>query len=470
MRIPVVYYGLVLLLGPLAGPCQTVLPDSTIEQLRIGVRGFKERYHLPSIVVAIVHGNDILFSEALGYTDMEKNISASIDSKYSIQSITKTFTATMYMQLAERGRVLLYDDVKKYVPEFRGESDARGRSGTSLFQLATHTSGLPRNAPSDIGFTKAVDRWLLTGKDVRSFEAGTKKDFLLSLPHIRKAYPDFDLLSYGDRHYSNLGYSLLGIALERAAKTDFETYIQREICRPLRMDQTGFGTSSFGATVLAKGYYFDEALQRQVPAPPFKANSALYAGGMYATARDLARFLSFQFDTTAESASVLSPKSRAMMASLRIGWKPVYPYVLHEGALPGYRSQVIFHPERKIGWVILTNGNDFDFSRINEYFSSRLLPLFTKKEITDLHAYKGTYVLTDRRDSLDIFIKNDSLFSTYLQQELPSTPLLPEGRQRFRGAGRGNYHIGYEFIADEKGNIILLHMGQLVWMKKEKRG
>ena len=105
MRIPVVYYGLVLLLWPLASPSQTVLPDSTIEQLRIGVRGFKERYHLPSIVVAIVHGNDILFSEALGYTDLEKNIPASIDSKYSIQSITKTFTATMYMQLAERGRV-----------------------------------------------------------------------------------------------------------------------------------------------------------------------------------------------------------------------------------------------------------------------------------------------------------------------------------------------------------------------------
>ena len=47
-------------------------------------------------------------------------------------------------------------------------------------------------------------------------------------------------MRYGDRHYSNLGYSILGIALERAAKTDYATYIIKNICKPLKMNNTGF--------------------------------------------------------------------------------------------------------------------------------------------------------------------------------------------------------------------------------------
>ena len=91
---------------------QVVLPDSTVTLLKAAVEGFQNRYHSPSIVVAIVHDKKIIFSEARGYTDQENKIPASIDSKSPVLSVTKIFTATMLMQLKQRNVVKLEDDVK----------------------------------------------------------------------------------------------------------------------------------------------------------------------------------------------------------------------------------------------------------------------------------------------------------------------------------------------------------------------
>jgi len=452
---------------PVVCQSQDLLNDSTSKQLRIVVEGFRNRYHSPSIVVVIVHDKEIIFSQSQGYIDLENKIPATIDSKYPILSCTKPFTATMFMQLMQRNIVSLEDDVKKYVPEFKGNSDLPGKSGTTLLQLATHTSGLPRNSQADINFTKQVDRWLLVGTNYPTIEAATKKEFLQSLKFIKREYPEYQPLSYGDRHYSNLGYSLLGVALERAAKVDYTDYVINNICKPLKMSNSGFGTESFDKNILAKGYYYNDSVKDFIKTPVFKPNSALYAGGMYSTATDLAKFISFQFENnSADANKVLSEKNRAMMQAFKIAWKPSYPFVLHEGAMLGYRCEIAFNPEIKIGWVILTNTTDFDFSRLNDNISRLILPVYNKKSISDLNKYTGTYQLAGGYDSLKIYLKNDSLYSTYLQDMLFESPLIPSGNNSFKGQGKGSYNIGYEFISNEKSEIKVLNMGQLMWVKE----
>ena len=256
---------------------QVVLPDSTVTLLKAAVEGFQNRYHSPSIVVAIVHDKKIIFSEARGYTDQENKIPASIDSKSPVLSVTKIFTATMLMQLKQRNVVKLEDDVKTYVPEFSSADSRRNNTRTTLLQLATHTSGLPRNSQADINFTKQVDRWMFTGANYPSIELATNKAFLQSLPYVQKEYPDYQLLSYGDRHYSNLGYSLLGIALERAAKKSYGEYIVDNICKPLRMSNSGIGTETTGSNIVANGYYYNDSTKEFIKTPVFRANSGLYA-------------------------------------------------------------------------------------------------------------------------------------------------------------------------------------------------
>lgn len=443
------------------------LHDSVKNKLKIAVEGFKNRYHSPGIVVVIVHDNEIIFSEAQGYIDLENKIPAAIDSRYPVLSVTKMFTATMLMHLVQRNIVSMNDDIKKYVPEYTGDAHQGNKSGTTLLQLATHTSGFPRNSPADINFTKQVDKWLLTNTRYATIEPATKKEFLRSLRFIKKEYPEYELMSCGDRHYSNLGYSLLGIGLERAAKTDYAEYITTNICTPLKMLNTGFVTESFNNTILAKGYYYDDSVKTFVKTPVFKANSALYAGGMYSTAIDLAKFISFQFENNSSDADkILSEKNRAMMQAFRIGWKPSFPYVFHEGAMLGYRCEIVCNPDARIGWVILTNTTDFEFSKMNEYISQLILPVYTKKTITGLHKYAGTYKLDGGYDSLKIYVKDGNLYSTYLQDAVLETPLISSGNSKFKGQGKGSYSIGYEFISNDEGEIKLLNLGQLMWSKQ----
>ena len=444
--------------------CQSQsLPDSTVQQLRAIAEGFKERYKSPSIVVAIVHDKDIIFHHSIGYMDMEKKIDASIDSRYPIMSVTKTFTATMYMQLKERNVLGLDDDIKKYVPEFPGAG--RSANGITLFQLATHTSGLPRNTPADIHFAKQVDRFMTGDKTIQSFQPATQEEFLKSLKHISPIYPKYQLLSYGDRNYSNLGYSLLGTAIERSAKTGFAEYIVSNICRPLKMDNTGF-LKYTGDNGSAKGYFYDDSTKTFTPAPPFYPNAATPAGGMYSTARDLGKNISFQFDTSPESEKILSKDGRAMMYHLRIGWKPSYPFVAHEGSIVGYRSMVAFNPQARIGWVILTNTSDFDFSRINDVLSKMLMPLFSQPAIKDLSKFAGTYQLQGGYDSIKISIENGQLMSTYLNKAIKTVPLASSGHNRFRMQGRGNYGVGYDFIVNDEEEVTGFVLGQLAWIRK----
>ncbi|HYJ38502.1 MAG TPA: hypothetical protein VEV87_07780, partial [Chitinophagaceae bacterium] len=150
----------------------------------------------------------------------------------------------------------------------------------------------------------------------------------------------------------------------------------------------------------------------------------------------------------------------------KIAWKPSYPLVFHEGHILGYRSIVTFNPELKLGWVVLTNTNDFEFSRLNEYFHQLLSPIYYKKPVSDLKQYTGIYQLEGGYDQMEIYLGNDSLYSNYLKEVLPKAPLISTGNNRFKAQGKGNYNIGYEFIQDENGEIRMLNLGQLKWVKK----
>ncbi|MDR7132783.1 CubicO group peptidase (beta-lactamase class C family) [Algoriphagus sp. 4150] len=442
---------------------QQILSDSLQARLRVGVKGFQDRYHSPSIAVAIVHGNDIIFEDAQGFTDLEEEIPATVNSKYQIQSITKLFTATMFMQLWERGVVDLDEDVQKLVPEYSAKWRKQADTGTTLLELATHNSGLPRNSPADVDFAKQVDRWLLTKNDLGPIQSATMEAFIRSLQYIDKEYPEYRFLNGNTRHYSNLGYGLLGLGLERAAATGYEEYVLSEICKPLKLADTGFGTFSSGGNIIAKGYFYAGDEEGFIKTPDFYPNSMVYAGGMYSTASDLAKFISAQFD---ENNPIISGKSLRMMQRLGIGWLRNYPFVVHEGSMLGARSEIIFNPELKIGWVVLANTTDFQFDRINDYIAELIVPLFIEKPVTELQEYVGTYVLEGSFDSLKIYLKDGNLYSTYLDEIMPDLPLVFSGNNSLTAAGNDGHGIHYRFNVGSQSEITSLTLNQLRWIKE----
>jgi CubicO group peptidase (beta-lactamase class C family) len=460
------FLALVLMTGILSASGQQPVHDSVAQKLNKAIADLKEKHHCPGLAIAVIHENDLVFSQALGFIDLDNNIPATIDSRFPIMSVSKTFTATMLMQLVERDIVGLHDKVTKYVPEYKVKSDYPAPVATTLFQLATHTAGLPRNTPADSHFAESFDRWLLTGGKDSLKRFSTDNELLQSLQYIKLDYPPFHYVSYNDRHYSNLGYSVLGIVLQRAAKVDFATYIVKNICRPLQMNSTGYLNEPGINARIAKGYRYNSYTSHHDKLPYIMPYSALYPGGMYSTARDMSKYISFQFQNDSRYEEVLSSDTRAMMRTFKIGWKPAFPYVVHEGALPGYRSMVAFNPDAKLGWVILTNANDIDFNAINNSFAEILNAAYKKQSNTNLSRYTGTYSLPLGYGSLTISMKNDSLYSSYLQDLLPDKAMLPEGGTRFRVEGSHGYNIGFDFDTDEHGDIISVKMGQLTWYKQ----
>ncbi|RFS20004.1 class A beta-lactamase-related serine hydrolase [Chitinophaga silvatica] len=457
-----IVFAVFLLLGNVVSG-QQIINDSIRAQLEIGIKGFQERFHAPSVVLAIVHKDNIIFSWASGYTDLENKTPATIDSKYQIQSVSKLFTAIATMQLLEKGVIGLDDDIRKYVPEFTGINRGGRPSGTTFLELSTHTSGLPRNSQADIDFAKNVDLWMLTRNDSISLRAATKEDFLKSLRTVSREYPEYEFLPPDTRQYSNMGYALLGLALERAAKKDFQQLVVEAICRPLKLSNTGYGTISSKENKIAQGYYYQSDAEKFVKTPNFYANAIAPAGGMYSTARDLARFISAQFSNTI---GMLSANSVRRMQTFGIGWQRSYPFVKHEGAMVGFRTEVVLHPKLEVGWVILTNTTDFDFSRFNEYVSRLVLPIFADKPVTDPGQFVGTYRLEGGGESIQIYLKDGKLYSTYLEQILQPEPLSFSGNNALKSKGLNGHDVNYNFLSDGNSKIIILNLNQLMWVKE----
>jgi CubicO group peptidase (beta-lactamase class C family) len=441
MKIYILILGMIA--SQLAAFSQDPLNDTINVKLGKAIAGFRDKYHCPGVSVAIVHGNDIVYTLSLGSTDLENKTAATTDSKYPIMSITKLFTATMLMQLKEKGIVGLDDDVKKYVPEYKVPSP------TSLLQLATHNSGLPRNSPADIDFTVSVDQWMFSGGKGAIKGLSTNKELLRSLQFIQLEYPPFEFVPPNDRHYSNLGFSLLGIALERAAREEYTSYVMHHICQPLGMTHTGFVNEPGISGAIAKGYRYN--MDRQTEVPSFDINSGIYAGGLYSTVGDLCRFISSQW----------KGEANAMMRQLKMDWKPAFTYVLHEGAFPGYRSIIVLNPGNRLGWVILTNGNDVDFNGINGALEGIIGGVYKQQVKVGLQAYTGTYSLPGGYGKQTISMRGDSLYSDYLQVRA----MVPDGGLRWKVVVDKGYSIGYEFVVNGEGKVEKLKMGQFVWQK-----
>ena len=186
--------------------------DSLIAALPIIVEAAFRESGLPSLSIALVHDRDIVYSQAFGFMDLEKKIPATRKTIYPIGSITKVFVATMLIQLAEAGVVTLDMPVKELLPEYQVKSPYPGTQPTTLRQLVTHTSGLPKDANINFWSDYAAGNWLFSAGTTEMKWYASKEEVLANLPYIELEYPPNSRYSY-----SNLGMSLLGIALERAA-------------------------------------------------------------------------------------------------------------------------------------------------------------------------------------------------------------------------------------------------------------
>src|SRR5215510_16384185 len=142
--------------------------------------------------IVIVHDQDVLLAKGFGYADLEKKIPADPQTVYRIGSVTKAFTALMLMQLRDAGKLGLDDPIEKYLPEFKIKSRFADARPVTFRQVASHFSGLPREAPLPYTY-QVVTVFPRTEELIAS---------LASTELIGPADTKFQ--------YSNLGFNILG--------------------------------------------------------------------------------------------------------------------------------------------------------------------------------------------------------------------------------------------------------------------
>ena len=294
---------------------------------------------VPAVQIAVSHGGEIIYSEAFGMTDRESAVAATPRSVMQIGSLTKQFTAAAILRLAERGALTLDDRIEKFVPDF----DPRGATIT-LRRLLSHTSGVRRD-------------WYPPGAPINLSAPVTREQTIQGL----NSGPLLDFQPGTKFSYSNAGYMLLGLAIESITGTLYADFIQSELALPLGLLDTGVcGTHSLP---VPEGY--GQPAGTWVRMPPFHTSVVRYSGGLCSTASDLARWahlLATGHAILPSSYAIMS--SRAKLANntlvaygfgLEVASMLGRPAVLHNGALNGFQSFLVYFPEKDIAVAVVTN-------------------------------------------------------------------------------------------------------------------
>jgi len=279
-----------------------------------------------------------------GKTDND-NHPLSGDTIFEIGGITKVFTALLLADMAQHHEVALTDPVAKYLPKSVTIPERSQR--ITLQDLATHTSGLPRN-PTD-----------LTPKDPANpfadYTARQLYHFLASYRLERDPGLESD--------YSNLGFAVLGQALALHAGMSYEALVHSRIAVPLGMNSTGITLSREMNARLASGHNW-----KLQPVSNWDFQALAGAGALRSTANDLLTFLAAQIGY---SKSALAP---AMAATLKVrrptttkslenalGWQ-ISTFSENEiiekngsSISAGYNTFIGYDPKTRVGVVVLSD-------------------------------------------------------------------------------------------------------------------
>ena len=278
-RLPVA----VLLLGLACGPGAEPEPARAVPEVATAaaeeIRRVVEEDGRGGAAFGIVVAGETVVADGFGFADTEGKTPARADHLFRIGSITKPVTAMAMLRLVHLGEARFGDPVTAFVPELESvENPYSWTPGPSVFQLATMTSGLarePRNLPRYL--VGAPQDWLDTA--------------LRALEEVSFEYEP------GTRYqYSNIGYAMLGAAVERAAGEPFMAHVGEHLLTPLGMDSSTFfptpeldGRIAEGATVKDDGSLDAETPAREHAGRGYKVPN----GALYSTVEDLGVFLRF---------------------------------------------------------------------------------------------------------------------------------------------------------------------------------
>lgn len=400
---------------------------------------------LAGMSVAVVYKGRAVLTRAYGSSDVVANTPLATDDVFRIGSITKTFTAAAVLKLAAQGKLTLDDPILKYVPEL-----AHGE-GVTLRHLLSHTSGIP-------SFTAAP--WY----DAHMAEPLTAAALVAKLDQPLEFPP-------GSKYsYSNSGYYLLGLVIEKASGSSYIELLQRELLQPAGLTSTTYCPDEPGQGA-ARGYAKKSGTLE--PAKPISMTIPFAAGALCSSASDLVRWLeALQTGKVigadgfrAMSAPTPLPEGRSSSYAFGLQLEELAGHARlgHGGGINGFVSDLTSYPADDLYIAVLVNTEGVSAGGISEKIARVVLGV-KDAPLVDLAvsaeeaaAITGTYDIRELGQLITI---------SYEQGALRLGSVGKPGSLKMRSQGQGVYavneieaRISFEIEAGQAKRMVVLQRG-----------
>src|SRR5256714_4648405 len=297
----------------------------------------------PGCAAAVSLNGELLFENAFGLADMEFNVPNTPQTIFESGSVAKQFTAAAIVMLQQEGKLSLEDPVRKYIPELPDYG-----SPLTIRHLLNHTSGI-RDWGTVMSLTGAGRGDRLISQDL-AFDVITHQRAL-------------DFTPGSEYSYSNSGYNLLAIIVERVSKQKFAAFLEERLFKPLGMKNSSL-RDDFQRIVPGRA----QAYSRQGTGPwrlnmPFM--NVYGNGGMLTTVGDWIKWnamldsksLGAPLVDALETRGVLNDGRKITYAlGLEVGTYKGLKDVSHGGATAGYQTFLALYPDNKVSIAVMCNG------------------------------------------------------------------------------------------------------------------
>lgn len=298
----------------------------------------------PGFSYLIAKDGLVIAKGGVGLANVESKTLNSTETIFRAASITKQFTAASILQLVDQKKLTLDDKLEKYFPELPNAKKI------SIRNLLNHTSGI----------------WQQENDKDFPFPVEIEVPTTIHLSYIQNNKPYFEP---GEKwNYSDNGYFILGLIIEKVTNFPLATYMKNKIFEPLGMNNSGLSGNNTQYANSAQGYGIAEG-------NPYKekdTNMATYNGAaaLYSTVEDL-----FIWSEALHNGKVLSEKSYQEMVSPHKfinGFVPFVPYgfgfgieniaghhtIGHPGQMYGFHADILRLPDDNISYIFLSNVNN----------------------------------------------------------------------------------------------------------------
>jgi D-alanyl-D-alanine carboxypeptidase len=306
--------------------------------------------NVPGLQAAIWLDGGVQASIAIGYDDADARTPLTTSHRFRVASHSKMMTAIAVLQLRETNGLDLDDPVTRWIPEL-AEQD--GTAGVTVRHLLTHRGGILRDGLD-------ADYWQFM------------RDFPNEEEFLDMARCAFGVTDIGSEYkYSNIGYGLLGMIVERASGHSYIDYMRENLIERLALTQTGVDLQPGHTGSLALAYSSDNLSRRRTRvAEDVPTNALASATGFYSTAEELVSIAASLFS---DNSKVLNEESRELLVTSQLtvsdpcsdvvsygyGVRTLIvddvPMYGHGGNYPGHTSQTLWDPETGIAVSVLVN-------------------------------------------------------------------------------------------------------------------